>query len=133
MGILVVMVGFVMTVPVVIFLTLCLANIILVDSLAVSVIGSVLLCANLHLHPVIGILIGAGLFAGMTYLYMQDKAFVVLTIVSSVIWAYLAGFFTYGLSRGDVLWTAFAVMITGTVSCLLHLGVKNGMIAVRGW
>lgn len=133
MGILVVMVGFVVTVPVVIFLTLCLANIILVDSLAVSVIGSVLLCVNLHLHPVIGILIGTGLFAGMTYLYMQDKAFVVLTASSSVIWAYLAGFFAYGLSRGDVLWTAFAVMITGAVSCLLHLGVKNGMIAVRRW
>ena len=133
MGILFVIFGFVVMVPAVFFLTLCLANIILVDTLAVSVIGAVLMCSTWHLHPVIGILIGTGLFAGMTYLYMQDKAFIVLTVISSVIWAYLAGFFTYDLSGGDVLWTVFVAVMTGAVSCFLHIGVKNGMIAVRKW
>lgn len=131
MGILIVLFGFVIMVPAVMFLTLCLANIILVDTLAVSVIGAVLLCVSFHMHPVIGILAGAGLFAGMTWLYMQDKTFIVLTAISCVIWAYLAGYFTYDISRGDVLWTAFAAVLTGGVSCFLHMGVKNGMVVVR--
>ena len=131
MGILFVMFGIIAIIPVMIFFTLCLANIILVDSLAVSIIGAVLLCIRLHMHPVLGILIGAGLFAGMTYLYMQEKSFVLLTMASSVLWAYLAGFFTYDLSRGDVLWTAFAVIIAGVISCFLHLGVKNEIMMNR--
>jgi len=120
MGILVIMFSFVIMVPAVMFLTLCLANIILVDTLAVSVIGAVLLCVSFRIHPVIGILVGVSLFAGMTWLYMQDKAFIVLTAISSVIWAYLAGFFTYDISRGDVLWTIYAAAVTGGVSWSLH-------------
>ena len=131
MGILVVLFGIVVMIPVIMFLTLCLANIILVDTLAVSIIGSVLMCVSFHIHPVIGILIGSGLFAGMTYLYMQDRAFIVLTVISSVIWGYLAGFFTYDISGGDILWTGFAALLTGGISFFLHIGVKNELIVIR--
>ena len=131
MGILLVLFGVILMIPVVMFLTLCMANIVLVDSLAASILGAMLSCICFHLHPVIGILIGAGLFAGMTYLYIQEKAFIVLTAASSVIWAYLAGFFTYDLSGGDVLWTVFATVVTGGVSFFLHMGVRNGISTAR--
>ena len=67
----------------------------------------------------------------MTYLYMHERTFLVLTAASSIIWAYLAGFFIYELSGGDILWTAFAVVVTGAVSGFLHLGVRIGISIAR--
>ena len=125
MGILFALFGLVLMAPVIMFATMCMANIVFVDSLAAAVLGGVLAGSILHAHPVICIMAGVLILAGMTYLYLHEKAFMVLTVLSTASWAYLTGFFTYDLTGGDMLWTLFLAVVSGGIILTLHLGVKQ--------
>lgn len=124
MGIIIALFGLALMVPVVMVITLCMANMVFADSLGVALLTGVLLGIHFHAHPVICILGGIAAFSGMTYLYLQEKAFKVLSVASTVIWAYLAGFFVSDITQGDFLWTAFFALLSGIIIYSLHL--KDG-------
>ena len=124
MGILFAFFGLILMIPVIMFVTMCVANIVFVDSLAAAILSGVLAGTICHAHPVICIIISIVILAGMTYLYLHDKAFMVLTLLSTASWAYLTGFFVHDLTGGDMLWTLFFAVISGGIILTLHLGVR---------
>ena len=124
MGILFALLGLILMIPVIMFVTMCMANIVFVDSLTAAVLGGILAGNIWHVHPVICIVIGLAILAGMTYLYLHDKAFMVLTLLSTVSWTYLTGFLVHDLTGGDTLWTLFFAVISGGIILTLHLGVR---------
>ena len=127
MGIISVVFALIIMIPVVMFLTLCMANMVLADSLVAAVLGGIVLRFALSWHPVLCILGGILLFAGMSWLYLQEKAFWTLSAASSLIWAYLAGFLVHDLTGADLLWTAFAAAVCGIVIYGLHLHAGQGI------
>ena len=123
--------GFVLMVPVVMFLTLCAVNILFVDGLTVAVAVALLLGFGCGVHPVFCILAGAGVIAGMFWLYTRENGFRILTGISTVVWTYLAGFFTYDLTGGDRIWTVFIAGILGAMILGLHLHCRQEMAGFR--
>ena len=129
MGILFILFGTVLMIPVVMFLTLCMANMILADSLIAALLIGILLRFEFHLHPVLCILAGFLTLAGMTCLYTRDRGYAILKWASTLIWGYLAGFFAYDIFGRDLLWGAFFALFVGTVSFFLHEYARNCMMA----
>ena len=124
MGILAFVFGMILFVPVLFFITLSAVSIIFADSLIVAIICAILTGVYLHVHPVICILIGFIVMAGVTFLYLKEKGSLILTIVSTASWMYLAGFFTRELG-GDLLWSIFAAAITAVIIWLLHMKART--------
>ena len=126
MGILAVLFGAVILAPAVFFITLLAANIIFADCLIVSIICAVLMGAAWHVHPMICIVFGCLVMAGMTRLYLKEKSGHILAFLSTVFWAYLAGFLVMQIG-GDLLWSIFAAVVTGVLVWVLHRNIRNMM------
>ncbi len=124
MGILFGVFGVIMMVPVVMFITMCMANIVLVDSLIAAFTCGGLAGSIMHLHPAICILIGFAAFCLVTYLSLQDKGFKVLAAAATISWAYIAGFLVNDLTGGDRIWTYFTFLITAGIVWMLHMNVR---------
>ena len=129
MGILFILFGTVLMIPVVMFLTLCMANMILADSLIAALLTGILMRMEFHLHPVLCLMAGFLILAGMTFLYTRDKGYAILRWASTIIWGYLAGFFAYDIFGRDPLWGVFFALLGGTVSFFLHEYARNCMAA----
>ena len=112
--------GTVFLIPVAAFLTISIANIMMADTLVISVLSGVLLRVALHLHPVFCILVSAAVFGGMTFLYMKEKWFSAFELISMLFWGYLAGFIVHDLSGGDRLWTWLIGMSVCALNYILH-------------
>ena len=130
MGIILLVFGTILMVPAVMFLTLCMANIILADSLIAAILAGVTLHIIFHLHPVLCILAVLLVLAGMTWLYTRDLGYVILRWISVSLWGYLTGFLAYDISRGDLLWGAFFALLAATISYGLH---EYARCCMRAW
>ena len=124
MGILAFVFGMILFVPVLFYITLCAVNIIFADSLIIAIICAILIRVYLHMHPVICILMGLLVMAGMTCAYLKEKGSLILTLVSTASWTYLAWFFMRELGR-DLLWSIFAAAITAVIIWLLHMKART--------
>lgn len=123
--------GTVFLIPVVVILTISITNIVLADTLILSLVSGIILNAVFHLHPVFCILAGASIFAGMTILYMKEKWFSVFEWISMLSWGYIASFITYDLSSGDRLWTWLIGMIVCAFNYVLHEYARQKMSTIQ--
>ena len=127
MGIVFAVFGVILMIPVVMFLTMCMANIVFVDSLIAAVAFGAVARIMLHLHPAICILTGFAAFCLVTYISLREKGFMVLTAASTLSWGYIAGFLVNDITGGDKIWTIFTFLVTSAIILMLHLNVKNMM------
>ena len=125
MGIIFAVFGVIVMVPVVMFVTMCMANIIFVDSLIAAVTCGALVSVLLHLHPAICILIGCAVLCGVTYISLQEKGFKILTAASTISWAYIGAFLVNDFTGGDKIWAGFAFVVIALVVWTLHMNVKT--------
>ena len=84
--------GTVFLIPTAAFLTISIANIMLADTLVMSVLSGILLRIFLHLHPVFCIL-AAAVFGGMMLLYMKEKWFFAFEFISMLFWGVPSQFY----------------------------------------
>ena len=115
--------GLFLLVPVMLFMTLYAENILLLDSLILSVITAFWIRAAAGIHPVFCILTGVAVLAGMMLLYSQRCMFWIFTAVSSMLWGYMVSYILHDIT-GDWIWGIFLGMAAGIVSMVFHVGAR---------
>ena len=124
MGILFAVFGVIVMIPALMFIAMCMANIVLVDSLIAAVTCGGIAGAVLHLHPAICILIGFAALCGVTYISLTENGFKVLTAVSTIAWAYIAAFLVNDVTGGDKIWAGFTFLVISAIIWMLHMNVR---------
>ena len=117
--------GVVLMAPLVMVITMCMANIIFVDGLVAAIAAGALSRAFLGAHPALCILIGALAMGAVIFLSFEERGFKALSFFSSVSWAYIASFIVKDVTGGDIIWAGFAFLATGFGILTLHLGVRE--------
>ena len=124
MGILIMLTGMIAMVPVVLFATLCMTNMIFADSLIAAILAGGILRAAFHVHPVFCILVSCAVFALVTKLYLDDRSVRILIGISTLLWGYVGGFLVYDLSGEDRIWAVFAAILIMFVTGTFRLGAS---------
>ena len=126
MIIVIVIAGMLLILPLILFMTLFAENILFLDSLLISVIGTVLIHSAIKMHPVFCILTALAILAGMTCLYVREQMFWIFTMFSTLFWGYVSGFVMQDII-GDRIWGTFIGLIVGAMAFALHLYARNQM------
>ena len=115
--------GFVILIPTALFLMLYAENILLLDSLILSVLSAIWIRTIADIHPVFCILIGIGVLAGTMLLYTQQYIFWIFTAISSMMYGAMIGTIINEITN-DCIWGIFIGLVTGIVTLLFHMGVR---------
>ena len=115
--------GFVILIPTALFLLLYAENILLFDSLILSVLSAIWIRTIAGIHPVFCILIGIGVLAGTMMLYTQQCIFWIFTVISSMMYGAMLGTLINDITN-DCIWGIFIGLVTGIVTLLFHMGVR---------
>ena len=98
-------------------------NILLLDSLILSVITAFWIRSIAGIHPVFCILTGVAVLAGMMLLYSQRYIFWIFAAVSSMLWGYMVSYILHDITN-DWIWGIFFGLAAGAVSMVFHVGAR---------
>lgn len=82
---------------------LFVGNIILFDSIILSIAAAVAASNLLHIHLAFCLLIGIGLFLLLFWLQKTKVGFWIIGILMSAVWAFVFGLFAHSFSHGDMV------------------------------
>ena len=115
--------GLFLLIPLILFLTLYVENILFLDSLILSVLSAVWVRTVTGIHPVFCILVGIGVLAGTMFLYSQSCMFWIFTIMSSLLWGSMIGVLLKGVTH-DLVWCVFFGVVVGVISFVFHMTAR---------
>ena len=115
--------GLFLLIPAIMFLSLYVENILLLDSLILSVLSAVWVRTVTGIHPVFCILVGIGVLAVTMLLYSQRCMFWIFTITSSLLWGSMIGVLLKGVTP-DLIWCVFFGVVVGVISFVFHMAAR---------
>ena len=119
--------GLVLFIPILLFLTLFTENILLLDSLVITVITVAWIRSRTGIHMVFCILLAIGILTGLMLLYMQHHLFWIFTTLSVFLWGYVAGCLLHGITK-DLIWGIFLGTVVGLIALIMHLHARSNII-----
>lgn len=104
---------------------LFVGNIILFDSIILSIAAGVAASHLLEIPTAFCLLIGIGLLLILLLLQKTKVGFWIIGILMSAVWAFVFGLFAHGFSHGNMVWfyTVFGLSMLAMIG--LHLNAKN--------
>ena len=116
--------GLFLLIPVMLFLTLYAENILLLDSLILSVITAFWIRSIAGIHPVFCVLTGVAVLAGMMLLYSQRCIFWIFAAVSSMLWGYMVSYILHDITN-DWIWGTFLGFAAGGITLAFHMAART--------
>lgn len=104
---------------------LFLGNIILFDSIFLSVLTAILCNQLKGIHPAFCLLIGIGLFLLLLLLQNTRAGFWIIGILLSAFWAFVFGVIAHLITNGDSVWTYVIMGLGFVLMIILHLYARN--------
>lgn len=107
------------------FVTGFVGNIILFDSVLVSIIGGIICNKMFHVHPAICLIIAIVLLILLIWIQHTTIGFWILSVLCSLFWSFTFGFIAYIFLNEDMVWF-YVVMGLGFIFAMaLHFKVKT--------
>ncbi len=104
---------------------LFVGQIILFDSIALSIAAAIVCYQLWSIHPAFCLLIGIALFIFLFWLQNTKVGFWIIGILLSLVWAFVFSFIAYTATGGDMIWT-YVVLGLGFVLMIgLHLKARG--------
>ena len=100
-------------------------NIILFESIGISIAAGCLAGHFWQIHPALCILIGLGALFGLFSLTKTKFGFWVISVLMSVLWGFCAAVLAFMISEGDMIWMYVTWGIITVVIFTLHLKAKD--------
>lgn len=119
----IILAGLFLLIPVLLFLTLFMENILFLDSLIIAVAGAIWIRSVTGMHPVFCILCGICLLAGSILLYIQRHMFWIFTVTSTVVWGSMIGYLLHDITN-DWIWGIFIGMVVGGAALAFHMTAR---------
>lgn len=97
------------------------------DSIALGIIGGVVVHCVFQLHPGWAFLIGIGICAALMFIQSTGPGFWIVGGLLSIVWGFIFSLFAFSMSGESMVWT-IGVWVTGAiVMMLLHLKARDNM------
>lgn len=123
MVIVVALAGMLLLIPLVLFFSIFVENILFLDSLIAAILFAVWLRTVTGIHPVFCILSGVALLIVLMMLYMQCYLFWIFTSISTFMWGYMSALLLHDITN-DWIWGIFLGMVAGAIVLMLHMYVR---------
>jgi hypothetical protein len=109
------------------FVALFFGNIILLDSIALSILTVVFSYAFWGVHLALSIVIGVAVGVGLFFLQKTGAGFWIIGGALSLLWAYLFSKIAYWTSGGDMVWTYAVFGVSAFMMIWLHHRARRRM------